>query len=288
MPSRREPLHDGVHVDAREPQRELAHDRLLVQRLDAVERARASRARRRCAAAAARPARRAPAGRASRGRRRRRARSAPARCRCSRSPSRGGCAARASAASARSRACRRRRRVSPAIRPGIRRRCSCAAAKKPNDGPPKSSRLPSVCPSPTAMSTPCAPGGSRIPSGIGSQAQMTIAPTRFAASVSAATSSTAPRKFGCCSTTAETSSPERGGRARRGRSRRPSAAPPRPSARSRARASSSVSRRVRVHAARGEHARAAVRQLREVGGRADRARALVDRRVRDRQARSAR
>ena len=38
--------------------------------------------------------------------------------------------------------------VSPAIRPGIRRRCSSVAAKKPNEGPPKSSRLPSGWPSP--------------------------------------------------------------------------------------------------------------------------------------------
>ena len=38
--------------------------------------------------------------------------------------------------------------VSPAIRPGILRRYASCAAKKPNDGPPKSSRLPSGCPSP--------------------------------------------------------------------------------------------------------------------------------------------
>ncbi len=33
------------------------------------------------------------------------------------------------------------------------------AAKKPNDGPPKSRRLPSGWPSPTATSTPHSPGG---------------------------------------------------------------------------------------------------------------------------------
>ena len=42
------------------------------------------------------------------------------------------------------------------------------AAKNPNDGPPKSRRLPSVWPSPTATSTPHSPGGLTIPSGIGS------------------------------------------------------------------------------------------------------------------------
>ncbi len=52
-----------------------------------------------------------------------------------------------------------RSRVSPAIRPGMRRIRASVAAKKPNDGPPKSRRLPSVCPSPTAMSTPHSPGG---------------------------------------------------------------------------------------------------------------------------------
>ena len=39
--------------------------------------------------------------------------------------------------------------VSPAMRPGILRRNASWAAKKPNDGPPKSSRLPSGWPSPT-------------------------------------------------------------------------------------------------------------------------------------------
>ena len=69
-------------------------------------------------------------------------------------------------------------RVSPAIRPGILRRKRSAAAKNPNDGPPKSSRLPSVWPSPTQMSTPCSPGGFRMPSGSGSAAHTTSAPVR--------------------------------------------------------------------------------------------------------------
>src|SRR5438552_3252761 len=70
--------------------------------------------------------------------------------------------------------------VSPAMRPGIRRRYSSRAAKKPNDGPPKSRRLPSGCPSPTATSTPHAPGGLRMPSVIGSTWATTtgLAPTR--------------------------------------------------------------------------------------------------------------
>ena len=56
-------------VDGRvELDRELAHDRLLVQQLDAVERRERRRARRRCAGAAARRARRARGGRASSGR----------------------------------------------------------------------------------------------------------------------------------------------------------------------------------------------------------------------------
>src|SRR5664279_2890081 len=58
--------------------------------------------------------------------------------------------------------------VSPAIRPGIRRRYSSRAAKKPKEGPPKSRRLPSGWPSPTATSTPHSPGGARMPSVIGS------------------------------------------------------------------------------------------------------------------------
>ena len=53
-------------------------------------------------------------------------------------------------------------RVSPAIRPGILRMKRSSAAKKPNEGPPKSSRLPSVWPSPTQRSTPSSPGGFRI------------------------------------------------------------------------------------------------------------------------------
>ena len=54
--------------------------------------------------------------------------------------------------------------VSPAIRPGIRRRYSSRAANSPKEGPPKSSRLPSAWPSPTATSTPHSPGERRMPS----------------------------------------------------------------------------------------------------------------------------
>ena len=95
--------------------------------------------------------------------------------------------------------------VSPAIRPGIRRRYASVAAKKPNDGPPKSRRLPSVWPSPTQTSTPHSPGGLRIPSGIGSYCPMTTAGESLAAPASAAASSTAPRKFGCWKNTAPVS-----------------------------------------------------------------------------------
>ena len=58
--------------------------------------------------------------------------------------------------------------ASPAIRPGIRRICSSVAQKNPNEGPPKSSRPPSGCPSPIATSAPHSPGGRRTPSVIGS------------------------------------------------------------------------------------------------------------------------
>ena len=81
----------------------------------------------------------------------------------------------------------------PARHPAM---CSSVAQKNPNDGPPKSSRLPSGWPSPTAMSTPHSPGGRRTPSVIASTATTSSAPRSFAAAPSASTSSTAPRKFG--------------------------------------------------------------------------------------------
>ena len=96
--------------------------------------------------------------------------------------------------------------VSPAMRPGMRRMCSSRAAKKPNDGPPKSSRLPSGCPSPSATSAPNSPGGRRIPSVGASTVVTSRPPVRLAAGASAARSSTAPRKFGCWRNTAATRS----------------------------------------------------------------------------------
>ena len=68
--------------------------------------------------------------------------------------------------------------VSPAILPGIRRRCASVAQKNPNDGPPKSSRPPSGCPSPTATSTPHSPGwpqhaqGQRVDRGDGQRTRL--------------------------------------------------------------------------------------------------------------------
>ena len=174
--------------------------------------------------------------------------------------------------------------VSPAIRPGIRRRCSSVAAKKPNEGPPKSSRLPSGWPSPSATSTPHSPGGRRTPSVIGSTEATQSAPASWAASASASRSSIAPRKFGFWTKTAAVLVVERLGElagvgepalepdldhlgveaARVGLERRPG---------------------VRVQAARDDEAPAPLaRPERQVGGRGDRRRALVERRVGDRQA----
>jgi hypothetical protein len=56
------------------------------------------------------------------------------------------------------------------------------------------------------MSTPSAPGDSRIPSVSASTWQTTIAPVFLAASTSGPRSSTVPRKFGCWRKTAEVSS----------------------------------------------------------------------------------
>ena len=139
--------------------RELAHDRAPRAAARPPRPRRAARARRRCAAPAARRARGSPRG-----------------------PSQARWIIAASAFSACavqmlwvafsrrmccSRVCRARTKprrpstssVSPAIRPGMRRICSSVAQKKPNEGPPKSSRLPSGWPSPRAMSAPHSPGG---------------------------------------------------------------------------------------------------------------------------------
>src|SRR5436309_934736 len=96
--------------------------------------------------------------------------------------------------------------VSPAMRPGMRRMYLSSAAKNPNDGPPKSSRLPSDWPSPTTMSAPKDAGGSRMPSVSGSAATTSRAPVRLAASARGPRSSTVPRKFGCWMKTAAVSS----------------------------------------------------------------------------------
>ena len=66
--------------------------------------------------------------------------------------------------------------VSPAIRPGIRRRCSSVAQKKPNEGPPKSSLPPSGWPSPTAIWAPHSPGGRSTPRVSASTAATVSAP----------------------------------------------------------------------------------------------------------------
>ena len=151
-----------------EPQRELAHDRLLVQRRDPVDRAqplaRVVRAREQQLAELDDPAPAEPAS----GRRRRRARcSACAVQMFEVAFSRRMCCSRVCSVSTKPRR-PSTSSVSPAIRPGIRRRYSSRAANKPKDGPPKSSRLPSAWPSPTATSTPHSPGGARMPSVIGS------------------------------------------------------------------------------------------------------------------------
>ena len=130
-------------------------------------------------------------------------------------------------------------RVSPAMRPGILRMKRSFAAKKPKLGPPKSSRLPSVWPSPTQMSTPSSPGGLRMPSGSGSAAQTSRA-RRLPASASGPSSSTVPRKFGCCRKTRRCRRP-RPRPAPRGRwRRRRRAGPPRPPSGSRPRACASA------------------------------------------------
>ena len=136
----------------------------------------AARARRPCGGPAARRARRSRGGRARRGR------SCPASafsaCEVQMlwvAFSRRMCCSRVCSASTKPRR-PSASVVSPAIRPGIRRRCSSVAAKNPNEGPPKSSRLPSGWPSPTATSTPHSPGGRRTPSVIASTEATQSAP----------------------------------------------------------------------------------------------------------------
>ena len=166
------------------------------------------------------------------------------------------------------------------MRPGIRRRCSSRAAKKPNDGPPKSRRLPSVWPSPTQTSTPRrrAARGSRARSGrrCRRRARRARAPPRSAAR--------GPRRR------RGSSAARRTPRRRRRRSPPPSAAasvtPSRSPTSVDGRAVAGRERlqrlaRMRVHAARDDEARAAVGQLREVAGGRERRGPLVDRGVGD-------
>ena len=172
--------------------------------------------------------------------------------------------------------------VSPAIRPGMRRISASVPQKKPTEGPPKSSRLPSGWPSPRAMSAPHSPGGLRMPRVIGSTATTSSAPCSLAAAPSASTSSTAPRKLGLCRKTAAVS--------------------PSTAAASAAGVGEAVLEpdlldlgvvadrvggeglaAVRVDAARDDEAAAAGRAHRQVAGGGDRGRALVEAGVGDRQ-----
>ena len=81
---------------------------------------------------------------------------------------------------------------------------------KPKYGPPEDSGTPSGWPSPQTMSAPLAPhspGGLSIASDIGFTTAITSMPASCAQSVSASTSSSAPKKFGCWITSAVMSSP---------------------------------------------------------------------------------
>ena len=69
--------------------------------------------------------------------------------------------------------------VRPMMRPGICRTCSMRVAMKPKYGPPEDSGTPSGCPSPQAMSAPCAPhspGGFSTASDVGFTTPITSAP----------------------------------------------------------------------------------------------------------------
>ena len=205
------------------------------------------------------------------------------RCRCCGSPSRGGCAARASAARARSRGARRRRwsrprsgRASGAGAPRWRRR-SRTTGRRSRAG------CPAAGPRRRATSTPHSPGGRRTPSVIGSTAATESAPASCAAAASASRSSTAPRKFGFWTKTAAVSSSSAS--ASSAASVSPPSSPtsttsaPKPRGVGRERLAA-----VRVQAARDDELAASLgRADRQVGGRGDRRRALVERGVGDRQ-----
>ena len=148
-----------------------------------------------------------------------------------------------------------------------------AAAKKPNDGPPKSSRLPSGWPSPTAMSTPKSPGGRRIPSVIGSHWHDD---ERAGLLRGGRRAPRGPRRRRGSSAAAGTRRRRRRRRAsraaRRRRSRRRRAGSPRPRAPAGAGRRSALAR-VRVQPARDQEAAAAVELAGEPAGGGDRARA---------------
>ena len=93
-------------------------------------------------------------------------------------------------------------RVSPTSRPGSRRTSAVPQARNPNAGPPKFGWFPSPWPSPTTMSAPSRPGGSSTPAVSGSKVTSIRAPTPWASSAAAATSSTTPKKLGWASSTA--------------------------------------------------------------------------------------
>ena len=71
----------------------------------------------------------------------------------------------------------------------------------PRYGPPKAIGLPSDCPSATTMSAPYSPGRFRIPRLIGSTLTVSMAPLACTIFEIASTSSRAPKKFGCCTST---------------------------------------------------------------------------------------
>ena len=157
------------------------------------------------------------------------------------------------------------------------------AQKKPNEGPPKSSRLPSGCPSPTATSAPHSPGGRRTESAIGSQATTSSAPLRLARRASASMSSTAPRKLGCCRKTAAVSLVDRVGE--RGGVGHPAVEADLDHLGAEAgRVGGERLAAVGMQAARDDQLRATGRADRQVGGRGDRRGPFVERGVRDRQA----
>ena len=91
--------------------------------------------------------------------------------------------------------------VCPAIRPGIWRTSAPRQAKIPRCGPPYDMGMPRGWPSPTAMSTPSAPGGSSNAKACGSVTWTHSAPTSCAASAIARTSTSVPNASGCCTMT---------------------------------------------------------------------------------------